>query len=60
MILKQILKNWLAEEWTGEERNQWQVTVNTVINLLVPQKAENFFITCVTISFSTALLHRIT
>jgi hypothetical protein len=34
------------------DRDHWGALVNTVMNLWIPQKAENFLISGVTVSFS--------
>jgi len=44
----------LAQDW-----DQWSALVNTVVNLLVPQKAGNVLTTCVTVSFSRRALLRV-
>jgi uncharacterized membrane protein len=48
-------------EWIhlAHEGVHWQVLVNLVMNLHVPQKAENFLTRCATISFSRTLLHTV-
>jgi len=42
----------------AQDRNKWQVLVNKVMNIRVPQNARNFLTSCVTIRFSRkTLLH---
>jgi hypothetical protein len=45
---------WEGVDWIhlAQDRDQWQVTVNTVMKLRVPLKARNFLTSWVTISFS--------
>jgi hypothetical protein len=55
-------KRWEDADWIYpvQVRDQWQAVVNTVMNLRVLQKAENFVTSWVTISFSRRiLLHRV-
>jgi hypothetical protein len=51
---------WEDVDWIhlNQDGDQWQALVNMVMNLQVPQKAENFLNNCVTVSFSRGtLLH---
>jgi len=36
----------------AQDRDQWRAAANTLMNRLVPQKAENFFTSSVNVSFS--------
>jgi hypothetical protein len=46
----------VTEIGLAQKRNQWWAVVNTVMGLRVQYKAENFFSSLVTVSFSRLLL----
>jgi hypothetical protein len=47
--------NWMH---LAQDGDKWQALMNTLMNLWVPLKGENFLTSCVTISFSRrTLLH---
>jgi hypothetical protein len=50
--LKEV--GWVGMDWIdmAQDRNRWRVLVNTVMNLRVPQNAENFLTSWGTVSFS--------
>jgi hypothetical protein len=52
MYLREI--GWKGVHWMhlAQDRDQWQALVKTVMKIRVPQKAGNFLISRVTISFS--------
>jgi len=44
----------------AQDREKWQTVVNTVMNLVVSKKTDDFFISCLTVSFSRkTLLHEV-
>jgi len=49
---------WEVVEWVhlAQNREQWRAIVSMVMNLRVPEKAENFLTNSVTVSFSRRTL----
>jgi hypothetical protein len=59
MDLREI--GWDGVDWIdlAQDRDQWRTLVSTVMNLRVPQNAENFLSGCIIGSFSRrAQLHK--